>query len=1356
MAARRGYSQTTIKLLFAASGNQCAHPDCTNTVVIEGTNQSEAMISAQIAHIYAASDNGPRGKPGLTQTEKNAPENLILLCPTHHGIVDGQYETFPASLLQAWKAQHEAKFRRPISVESASLAIRLSTAKSLVDAAIDKELMLLRQARFLGEFDHKACARRLMDKLIAGEYSGGGDEARGRALAWCARLLSASDDKTEASKALGAAQQLWECDEVRIARAFCQAANGDDRSALSALSTLNSPAAYTAAFQIIVNKQDAEQGIEWLAKAGLSSSELDPDGKLVLLQKSIELARWDGALKVADSLLPNDFLQAPILHHLCGLAYLLRTVPLEIRSGIVTQLPFAPRTFPLASGTEATGHRRLAIEHFRKFAIASCPQATKSASDYALWLELRDPATSLSARANLEASLRDKIDGLRRLPMALDFGIKVDVQAVETEIDKQTALAGGHTVDTALARLALALAKPNARDAAKYIETYRDELLRFLDRIAVFSLEIEMLARSGSIDKARKTLDELRSSGLEGSTYRSLDRIISECQGEDPVAARRSQFESTKSLQDLALLVDALEENEDWASLSDLAENLFQKTGAVQDAERFAITLNNLGQDERLQAFLEANANLISHSPRLAQVRCWVLFRGGHLNDAATSISALRANRDSTELRFLRLNVAIAAGDWDTLNALVAENWRLRDERNAEELFRSAQLGLIISSPHARDLLFEAASRAENDADLLVGSYSLATNAGIEDDERVAVWFSRAIELSGSDGPIQKASLKELIERKPEWDRREADTWKMLAEGSLPIFGAARLLNRTLIDLFLYPALANLSEADPRKRGLVPAFSGARQSPPSPLATNYGFDPTAMMTFSILGVLDKVLDSIPVVRIPHSTMGWLLEEKQRAAFHQPSRIRAAHGLRHLVASGKLRVFDGGPSTDADLLAEVDDDLAALISECATGEGNSKPQRLVIRSYPVHKIGSLMEETADLEKYQNYLCSCTGVLKKLKARAQLTEQEATDALNYLSANEKNWPNQPDIGDDAELFLDDLSINYLQHTGVLRKLKDAGLTAYVSRRAVDEADALIAYEELANEVVSHLDNLRQTLAKGVRSGKVIVGGVSKNAAQDRDPIGSHPSFAVVEMASGCEAIVVDDRFLNQHAFVESDRRHIPILTSAELLDSLQAAGSLPMARVVELRTRLRQATYVHAPIELQELLDHLGSSEVPNGSLLENAELRAIRENVLRVRMSNYLRLPQDAPWLNRLTVTLTSAIRLQWNAEIDNDIARARSNWLLNLLDIRGWSFGHGQAPGNRMFDHGYATFVSLLMMPPQSATEETKDRYWSWLEAALLEPLRVEQPALYAWLLDATKSEIARLVIDHSSPGEPT
>ena len=79
MAANRSYSTKTLKVLFGHSGNQCAAPGCTNPIIAPGTEVSDDAVVGQICHIYAASDNGPRGKPGMSEEERNSPPNLILL-----------------------------------------------------------------------------------------------------------------------------------------------------------------------------------------------------------------------------------------------------------------------------------------------------------------------------------------------------------------------------------------------------------------------------------------------------------------------------------------------------------------------------------------------------------------------------------------------------------------------------------------------------------------------------------------------------------------------------------------------------------------------------------------------------------------------------------------------------------------------------------------------------------------------------------------------------------------------------------------------------------------------------------------------------------------------------------------------------------------------------------------------------------------------------------------------------------------------------------------------------------------------------------------------------------------------------
>ena len=117
----RKYSETTLKVLFAFSGNKCAWPDCDKPIVASQTEFSSAKVIGHIAHIYAHSDGGPRSKPGLTDADRRSPENLILFCPTHHVIVDKQEETYPATLLIEWKQRHERHYQESLSTSIANV-----------------------------------------------------------------------------------------------------------------------------------------------------------------------------------------------------------------------------------------------------------------------------------------------------------------------------------------------------------------------------------------------------------------------------------------------------------------------------------------------------------------------------------------------------------------------------------------------------------------------------------------------------------------------------------------------------------------------------------------------------------------------------------------------------------------------------------------------------------------------------------------------------------------------------------------------------------------------------------------------------------------------------------------------------------------------------------------------------------------------------------------------------------------------------------------------------------------------------------------------------------------------------------
>jgi hypothetical protein len=112
MACSRGAASPdthTQRRLFAASAGYCQNPGCSNELFIDASGKS--IHIAEMAHVFAANDGGPRTNTDLTKEERGAFENLVMLCANCHTIVDKAPEAFPDSVMLNWKHEHTNKLR---------------------------------------------------------------------------------------------------------------------------------------------------------------------------------------------------------------------------------------------------------------------------------------------------------------------------------------------------------------------------------------------------------------------------------------------------------------------------------------------------------------------------------------------------------------------------------------------------------------------------------------------------------------------------------------------------------------------------------------------------------------------------------------------------------------------------------------------------------------------------------------------------------------------------------------------------------------------------------------------------------------------------------------------------------------------------------------------------------------------------------------------------------------------------------------------------------------------------------------------------------------------------------------------
>jgi hypothetical protein len=1334
--AARGYSMTTIKELFALCSNQCAFPDCTNQIVTAGTRWSRAAVVGHICHIYAASDRGPRGKLGLTEIERNSPPNLILMCGDHHPRVDKQWQTYPAAKLKKWKKAHEAKatkgtaeaIKREADIEKHVFFEEIS------DDQIEKALSRIRRARYLVGFAVSEEAELLATQVGQSRYSSGSSEMRARALAWCARILSQGKTIRRAEELLRRSREITITAEAALAQAFITAAT-DKKGALAALALIKTPEALSAALRIVSNKDGAKKALAWISASGLRVDSFDAEGKFTFMMNALGEREWATARRAVDTITERDFVDCPALMHVAAMARLMTAIPDEFREVAFSQVPFEAKSFSLASTPEHIEERRAARTLFKRVSAfaqeVGTVDASNLASDYALWLGLRDPVDHDTAMTELRDSMSDPAISLRRINLANQFGLRVDFAAIEERIDQSIAMSGKGSADEAFARFSLAFTKESPRAAADYIEKHRAQLYEHLHKQSIVGFEIEVLARAGFVTTARERLQEAATAGVSARDQRFLERILAEVAGSDPIAERRAFYESTGELRALVNLIEALERSQLWQEMLPYAERLFAATPSVEAYEQVVRCLNNLERYDDLLASMSANRGLVAQSQYLELSWAWALYREGRFAEAAVALQRL-TNRNDANARRLRVNIAIASGAWDELLDFCQETWNDRDQYSAADLMRAAQVSVAVNGPHSRDLVVAATAKEPDDPGILAAAYFQAVNAGWEQSSLVAGWLSRAAQASGDDGPLKAISMQELLEKKPEWDKKSENVWEELKKGRMPTFAAGQLLNRSLLDFYLLPSLRNPSEADTRKRSIVFAYSGARLPAAIPNPATLAIDVAAIITFSRLGLLDRVISRYQIV-IPHSTLGWLFQERNKATFHQPSRIRDAAAIKQLIANGALHVARPSASRDHKLTRQVGADLAAMLSAAREKSAAGK-KTLVVRSSPLHRLGTVLGEEADITGYEGCVCSCTAVIDRMKVKGALTQAEGQKARNYLRLQERPWANEPTIDHQTDIYLDDLSVSYLQTARVLAKLKEAGLKAFISQSEDNEANSLLALEMYGNQQLDHIEQIRSTLAAGIASGRVRALR-TVNAAEDDQLFRSHPTYGALGLVAAADAIVVDDRFINQHPTMTIEKRTSPVLTSLDVLDFLCVSGDISTEELFAHRTLLRQSGYQLVPLVDEELAHHLKNAPVANGELIETAELKAIRQSLIGARMGAIVQLPTETNFLHRTLGAYIRGIKATWEATSDREEAKARANYLLEQVDVRKWAFCATEGNERSFALNAYASYALQITSAPQKADEGLKAAYYEWISERLVKPIKEYHPEVFSWIV---------------------
>lgn len=104
-------SEKSIKLLWSNAAGRCSFSSCDERLTVEQAAEYAPYTLGEMAHIKGNKPTSNRYDEKQSDKKRDSYENLILLCPTHHTLVDkAENEArFTVKMLLEMKVEHEKK-----------------------------------------------------------------------------------------------------------------------------------------------------------------------------------------------------------------------------------------------------------------------------------------------------------------------------------------------------------------------------------------------------------------------------------------------------------------------------------------------------------------------------------------------------------------------------------------------------------------------------------------------------------------------------------------------------------------------------------------------------------------------------------------------------------------------------------------------------------------------------------------------------------------------------------------------------------------------------------------------------------------------------------------------------------------------------------------------------------------------------------------------------------------------------------------------------------------------------------------------------------------------------------------------
>jgi hypothetical protein len=396
----------------------------------------------------------------------------------------------------------------------------------------------------------------------------------------------------------------------------------------------------------------------------------------------------------------------------------------------------------------------------------------------------------------------------------------------------------------------------------------------------------------------------------------------------------------------------------------------------------------------------------------------------------------------------------------------------------------------------------------------------------------------------------------------------------------------------------------------------------------------------------------------------------------------------------------------------------------------------------------------MESEADLQDYAELVLSTKAFANLLFARGLIDAQTHEHARHFLGTQDHAPNTEVDSSFlEHRLYLDDLAVAYLRTASVLQAACHCGLDLWVHPSIKDDQFALIETNREGERLAEALDDIRVILRDTLERGQAVF--MPRHHRHEEETqtgwlYQAVPTLAqILRDAGSCDVVCIDARSVNRHHTLTDEAGHtVPLVCVLDLLQHLEVHGVMSTEEKHRALHKLRLAGYVLVPVAPDELEKYVRNAPFDQeGHVIESAEMRLMRQTLMRVRSLDMVELPTEASFLEKVQLGCMIAIRRLWADEaLSAERVVALSHWVWcnvapSPLD---WARNIHEPLRAEDIPAAFAQHLAFLLRP-MHLPKERYDVFRNWVERDILEPLLPANANLIDHVVEIVRTEIERL-----------